>query len=239
MRPGPTARTLAAAFTAAGAAVVCAPAARADTVPVDIINRSYQPGTVSVAPGSSVQWTMRDTNPTQHTVTADNGAFDSGIMSTGQLYTVSFAGEGTIPYHCNIHADMHGSVVVGTPATTTTAPSTTTTAPPTTTTTSTTAPPPPTTVPPTTTTLPPTTEAPGEVAAPTTVARPVTVRSPDSPPAVPSPGLKAFALVSLMLAIVGVCFLKFGGVAASASSSASASLPADPPGPNAPPGGSS
>ena len=238
MRRGLIARSLAAALTAAGAAVVWAAPARADTVPVDIINRSYQPGTVHVAPGSSVQWTMRDTNPTQHTVTADNGAFDSGIMSTGQLYTVSFAGDGTIPYHCNIHPDMHGSVVVGTPPTTTTTapPTTTTTAPPTTTTTSTTAPPPPTTVPPTTTTTPPpTTEAPVEVAAPTTVAHPVTVRSPDSPPAVPTPGLKAFALVSLMLAVVGVCFLKFGGAAASAS----ASLPADSLGANAPPGGSS
>ncbi len=46
-------------------------------------------------------------------MTADNGLFDSGVLEPGASYSVWFDGAGTVPYHCAIHPDMQGSIVVG------------------------------------------------------------------------------------------------------------------------------
>jgi plastocyanin len=66
---------------------------------------------VGVEPGSNVTWTNEGNEP--HTVTADNGMFDSGVLYPGDSYTVWFGGAGTVTYHCDLHPSMTGSVVVG------------------------------------------------------------------------------------------------------------------------------
>jgi plastocyanin len=66
---------------------------------------------VAVEPGSSITWINEGSEP--HTVTADNGLFDSGVLNPGESYTVWLEGAGTVTYHCTIHPSMTGSIVVG------------------------------------------------------------------------------------------------------------------------------
>ncbi len=48
----------------------------------------FQPSSVSIGTGGSVTWTNTDSVP--HTVTADDGSFDSGIMMPGDTFTRTF-----------------------------------------------------------------------------------------------------------------------------------------------------
>jgi plastocyanin len=70
---------------------------------------------ITVAPGTTVCW--RNDGQLPHTVTADGGAFSSGNMDPGAIYTFTFTTPGTYTYQCLYHAPgMAGSVTVtGTP----------------------------------------------------------------------------------------------------------------------------
>ena len=48
----------------------------------------------------------------QHTVTADNGEFDSGVLNKDQSFSHVFAAAGVVGYHCEIHGNMVGTVTV-------------------------------------------------------------------------------------------------------------------------------
>jgi plastocyanin len=87
------------------------PAPNSSSVSVKIQNHTFDPAQLSVAPGTTVTWTNRDTEA--HTVTADNGLFDSGVIEPGQSYSTWLGGSGTVAYHCERHPDMKGSVAVG------------------------------------------------------------------------------------------------------------------------------
>ena len=78
---------------------------------VDIGDNFFDPPQVAVEPGSTITWTNKGDEP--HTVTADDGSFDSGRLNPGDSYTVAFDGQGTVTYHCTIHPEMRGSVTVG------------------------------------------------------------------------------------------------------------------------------
>ena len=85
------------------------------TAAVTIQNFAFTPATLTVAPGTKVVWTNKDS--VAHTVTSDNGAWpDSGSLATGQSFTVTFGKPGTYPYHCSIHPYMKASVVVSSSA---------------------------------------------------------------------------------------------------------------------------
>ncbi len=79
--------------------------------PVAIKDFSFQPGSISVAVGSTVTWTNQDT--TGHTVTADDGSFDSGTLAPGATFSHTFDTAGTFTYHCNIHHSMTATITVG------------------------------------------------------------------------------------------------------------------------------
>lgn len=79
-------------------------------VAVNIMNFSFQPTTLTIPVGTTVVWTNRDS--TSHTVTSDTGVWDSGILMTGKTFSFTFAQAGTFAYHCNIHPNMHGTIVV-------------------------------------------------------------------------------------------------------------------------------
>jgi plastocyanin len=81
------------------------------TAAVNIKNHAFDPAQLNVAKGTTVTWTNADTEA--HTVTADDGLFDSGVLEPGQSYSVWLGGSGTVAYHCELHPDMKGSVVVG------------------------------------------------------------------------------------------------------------------------------
>jgi plastocyanin len=77
---------------------------------VSIVNMSFSPASLTVTAGTTVMWTNND-NMT-HTVTADDDSFDSGNIAMGTKYSKLFSTAGTYSYHCTIHPNMKGTIVV-------------------------------------------------------------------------------------------------------------------------------
>lgn len=74
---------------------------------------TFSPGTVAIDAGSSVTWTnCSNAGSEPHTVTSDSGAFSSEILEIGQTYTHTFNRAGRFAYHCEVHPEMTGVVVV-------------------------------------------------------------------------------------------------------------------------------
>jgi len=72
---------------------------------------AYNPKTITITSGQAIEWAWEDTgNP--HSVTAENGSFDSCLQKAGYTFVVSFATPGTYAYKCSIHPDMKGTVNV-------------------------------------------------------------------------------------------------------------------------------
>ena len=72
---------------------------------------AFNPKEVATSVGHTVTWTFDDSG-LGHTVTADDGSFDSGRMSSGE-FKRTFEAPAQISYHCNVHARMKGTIVVG------------------------------------------------------------------------------------------------------------------------------
>ncbi len=86
-------------------------ATSAQPVAATIKNFAYQPNPIQVAVGTKVTWTNNDA--TQHTVTGtDQTVIKSPTLNPGDTYSVTFTKPGTYDYHCEFHANMHGTVVV-------------------------------------------------------------------------------------------------------------------------------
>jgi plastocyanin len=108
------------ASTASAAASAAAPSAEASAGgsaaaggggdAVTIQGFAFGPASLSVAAGSSVTWTNADS--TGHTVTADDGSFDSKTIASGSTFTQAFPTAGTFAYHCSIHPNMKGTIEV-------------------------------------------------------------------------------------------------------------------------------
>ena len=75
---------------------------------VEIEGFAFHPETITIDRGDSVSWTNQDS--VVHTVTGPE--FDSGLLSKGESYTVTFDQTGEFPYNCSIHPYMEGSVIV-------------------------------------------------------------------------------------------------------------------------------
>lgn len=71
---------------------------------------SFNPGEIRIQAGTTVIWTNQDN--ASHTVTADDGNFDSGLIPAGEAYEFAFTTPGTFSYHCTVHPDMKGVIVV-------------------------------------------------------------------------------------------------------------------------------
>src|SRR5256885_1185740 len=72
---------------------------------------AYQPDPVTVQAGQSITWTWEDQG-NQHSVSADDGSFESCLQGAGSTFTTTFAKAGTYAYHCSIHPQMKGTVTV-------------------------------------------------------------------------------------------------------------------------------
>src|SRR5215218_8802889 len=93
------------------AMLISTPAASAqDDMTVSIQDFSFDPGQITVAPGTTVTWTNE--GPSPHTTTADDGSWDSGTLQQGEDFSFTFDKPGTYTYHCSIHPDMTASVKV-------------------------------------------------------------------------------------------------------------------------------
>jgi plastocyanin len=92
------------ALAGAGSIVLAADAS------VSIANLNFDPATVTVNVGDTVTWTNNDS--VDHTATANGGSFDTGSIGNGQSDSVTFTAAGNFPYHCSLHPQMTGTVVV-------------------------------------------------------------------------------------------------------------------------------
>ena len=71
----------------------------------------FKPAHITIKRETKVRWINKDS--TAHTVTANNKrSLDSGRLGPGKRYTHTFKSAGKKRYHCEIHPDMRGSVVV-------------------------------------------------------------------------------------------------------------------------------
>lgn len=80
------------------------------TTMVVIENFAFSPKTLNVKAGAAVTFTNND--DVAHTATADDGSFDTGLISKGQSKTITFDKKGTYPYHCTPHPNMKASITV-------------------------------------------------------------------------------------------------------------------------------
>ncbi len=77
---------------------------------VSIRGFAYVSETISIKKGTKVTWTNFD--QAGHTVTSDSGGFTSKILSQGKSFEYVFNQPGRYSYHCVLHPDMKGEVVV-------------------------------------------------------------------------------------------------------------------------------
>lgn len=77
---------------------------------VNISGFAYDPAAISVPVGTTVMWTNNNSVP--HTVTSDDGLWDSGNLNPGSTFSYTFEQPGTFAYHCEIHPTMTGTVEV-------------------------------------------------------------------------------------------------------------------------------
>jgi plastocyanin len=100
--------TVASSSTGTGAAVSVSIVQGALNPP----NRGYSPDNLTLVMGvnNTVTWTNNDS--TIHTVTANDGSFDSGYVNPGQSFTYTFTAPGVYEYHCQLHPWMVGYVTV-------------------------------------------------------------------------------------------------------------------------------
>jgi plastocyanin len=82
----------------------------ATTAAVKINGYAFHPGTLKIKVGTTVKWTNEQN--LDHTVTANNGSFNSGHLAPGHSFTHTFKSAGKFPYHCMIHTFMKATVVV-------------------------------------------------------------------------------------------------------------------------------
>jgi plastocyanin len=77
---------------------------------VPVANLAFGERALRVRAGTRVRWENRD--QVQHTVTADDGGFDSGLIEPGRSYERLFERPGEYPYHCTPHPFMTARVIV-------------------------------------------------------------------------------------------------------------------------------
>ena len=104
---------LALATFSSGSAQVLGP-----TVAVNIVEQraqerwGYAPATRSVPVGTWATWS--NAGQDAHTVTADDGTFDSGNLDPSEGFSWFFDQDGTWQYTCTLHPWMVGTIIVGT-----------------------------------------------------------------------------------------------------------------------------
>lgn len=104
-------------FAIAAMVVAILPAASvsaqsADGPSVTIQDNQFMPATLQATVGATVTWSHN--GGTQHTVTADDASFDSGVLNPGDMFTTTFTAPGTYPYYCDFHGGPGGQGMSGT-----------------------------------------------------------------------------------------------------------------------------
>jgi plastocyanin len=83
------------------------------TFNISVVDFAFEPAALTVPVRATVTWTNDGSRP--HTVTADDGSFDSGRLDPGEQFRQTFDQPGTFSYHCGFHPEMQGSIAVAEP----------------------------------------------------------------------------------------------------------------------------
>jgi plastocyanin len=98
---------------AGGAAAGAAAAKGGEGAAVEMKGAAFLPSRIEVAAGATVTWTNND--PLAHTVTADDGSWDSGTIDPGKTFSRTFTQPGEYAVHCTPHPFMKAVIVVRQP----------------------------------------------------------------------------------------------------------------------------
>jgi plastocyanin len=83
----------------------------AQTAAVSATDNEFSPEEIEVEAGTTITWTNNGDAP--HTVTADNGSFESGNMDPGDEFSETFSEQGRYPYYCEYHGAPDGQGMSG------------------------------------------------------------------------------------------------------------------------------
>jgi plastocyanin len=81
-----------------------------DSITAVVQDFMFRPARLEIAAGTTVVWTNGGQVP--HTVTAEDGSFDTGPIEVGERRAITFSRPGTFRFHCTPHPFMRGEVVV-------------------------------------------------------------------------------------------------------------------------------
>jgi len=71
---------------------------------------AYSPNPITVQAGATITWVNNDL--ISHTSTSNGGIWSSDTIPPGGSFARTFQSAGTFQYHCAIHPNMVGTVVV-------------------------------------------------------------------------------------------------------------------------------
>jgi plastocyanin len=109
MRSAPVGSAFVAALMTAFVSFV-PPAFCGETVRVGMDKNQYQPRSLSIKPGTTVEW-VNDEKRTSHSVWFEQeGLAESERMFPGESWKRTFDKVGTYPYRCGPHPEMTGIV---------------------------------------------------------------------------------------------------------------------------------
>ena len=94
-------------------ALAAAPPKAAAVAPASVVkieNFTFSTNVLKVKAGTIVTWTNVDDIP--HSVVANDMAFKSKVLDTGDSYSFKFAKPGKFGYFCGIHPHMVGTIIV-------------------------------------------------------------------------------------------------------------------------------
>lgn len=89
-----------------------APSSTAGATIIFVRAFAYLPPQVHVKAGENVAWVNCEPDGVPHTATADDRAWDSGLLPTPEAFVRAFPAAGSFPYHCTLHPSMKATVIV-------------------------------------------------------------------------------------------------------------------------------
>jgi plastocyanin len=95
---------------ASGAASVCSESAKAGDVAVTVVDFNFQPADITAKTGQVIAFSNTGSAP--HTATLDGGQCTTPTIQPGKSDGLTFSVAGTYKFHCSIHSQMTGTIVV-------------------------------------------------------------------------------------------------------------------------------
>jgi plastocyanin len=83
-----------------------------EEVSVNMLDFTYEPLDITVSSGSTITWI--NAGEFEHSATADDGTWDTGVYGSGDQASIIFDTPGTYQYYCTLHGTPGGNGMSGT-----------------------------------------------------------------------------------------------------------------------------